>query len=39
MPTWLDWLKARRGLYLLWGTAIYVFGLIAGVLRWLKVSG
>jgi hypothetical protein len=38
MPTWLDWLKARRGLYLLWGTAVYLFGLIVGVLRWLKVS-
>jgi len=38
MPTWLDWLKARRGLYLLWGTAVYLFGLIAGVLRWIKVS-
>ncbi len=38
MPTWLEWLKARRGLYLLWGTAIYLFGLVAGVLRWLKVS-
>jgi hypothetical protein len=37
MPTWLDWLKARQGLYLLWGTAIYLFGLIAGVLRWFKV--
>jgi hypothetical protein len=38
MPTWLDWLKARRGLYLLWGTALYLFGLIASVLRWLKVQ-
>jgi hypothetical protein len=37
MPTWLDWLKARQGFYLLWGTAVYLFGLIAGVLRWLKV--
>ena len=37
MPTWLEWFKARRGLYLLWGTAIYFFGLVAGVLRWLKV--
>ena len=37
MPTWLEWLKARRGLYLLWGTAIYLFGLGAGVLRWLRV--
>lgn len=35
MPTWLDWLKARHGLSLLWGTALYLFGLIVGVLRWL----
>jgi len=38
MPTWLEWLKARRGLYLLWGTAVYLFGLIVGVLRWLRAS-
>jgi len=38
MPTWLEWLKARRGFYLLWGTAIYLYGLIAGVMRWLKVA-
>jgi hypothetical protein len=36
MPTWLQWLKARQGLTLLWGTAIYLFGLVAGVLRWLR---
>ncbi|MDP8990227.1 MAG: hypothetical protein M3N41_09150 [Acidobacteriota bacterium] len=36
MPTWLEWLKARQGLSLLWGTAIYLFGLAAGLLRWLK---
>ena len=36
MPTWLEWLKARRGLYLFWGACIYVLGLIAGFLRWLK---
>jgi hypothetical protein len=36
MPNWLEWLKARQGLSLLWGSAIYVFGLIAGVLRWLR---
>jgi hypothetical protein len=36
MPTWLEWLKARQGLSLLWGSAIYLFGLAAGVLRWLK---
>jgi hypothetical protein len=38
MPTWLEWLKARRGLYLLWGTAIYLFGLIGGVMRWIKAA-
>jgi hypothetical protein len=37
MPTWLDWLRARHGLSLLWGTAIYLFGLIVGALRWLRV--
>jgi hypothetical protein len=36
MPTWLEWLKARRGLALLWGTAIYLFGLVVGALRWLR---
>jgi hypothetical protein len=35
MPTWLEWLRARHGLSLFWGTALYLFGLIAGVLRWL----
>ncbi len=34
MPTWLEWLRARHGLSLLWGTALYLFGLIVGVLRW-----
>ncbi len=38
MPTWLEWLKARRALYLFWGTGIYLFGLIAGFLRWWKGS-
>lgn len=37
MPTWLEWLRARHGLSLLWGTAIYLFGLIVGALRWLRV--
>ena len=35
MPTWLEWLRARHALSLFWGTALYLFGLIAGVLRWL----
>lgn len=34
MPTWLEWLQARHGLSLLWGAALYVFGLVAGILRW-----
>jgi hypothetical protein len=36
MPTWLEWLKARRGMYLLWGTAIYLYGLVIGAMRWLR---
>jgi hypothetical protein len=38
MPTWLEWLKARRGAWLLWGTAVYLFGLGMGFLRWLGKS-
>lgn len=37
MPTYLEWLWARHGLSLLWGTSLYVFGLIAGALRWWGV--
>ncbi len=37
MPTWLEWLKARHGLSLLWGTTLYVSGLIVGALRWLRM--
>jgi hypothetical protein len=37
MPTYLEWLKARHGISLLWGTTLYIFGLIAGVLRWWGV--
>jgi hypothetical protein len=36
MPTWLESLKARQGLSLLWGSAIYLFGLVVGILRWLR---
>lgn len=35
MPTWLEWLKARRGAWLLWGTAVYLFGVVMGFVRWL----
>jgi hypothetical protein len=34
MPTCLEWLQARYALALLWGTTLYVFSLILGVLRW-----
>ena len=34
MPTCLEWLQARHGLSLMWGTGIYLFGLFMGVLRW-----
>ncbi|MEK6373850.1 MAG: hypothetical protein AABO58_14275 [Acidobacteriota bacterium] len=37
MPTWLAWLQARHRMPLLWGTTLYVFGLIAAVLRWWRV--
>jgi hypothetical protein len=36
MPTYLEWLSARHGLSLLWGTTLYIFGIIVGVLRWLE---
>jgi len=36
MPTWLEWLKARQGLSLFWGSAIYLFGLVVGLLRWMR---
>ncbi len=39
MPTRLDWLKARHGVSLLWGTAFYAFSLLAGALRWWGVHG
>ena len=36
MPTYLEWLSARHGLSLLWGTTLYIFGIVVGVLRWLE---
>lgn len=38
MPTWLEWLRARHGLSLLWGTAVYLFGLSAGAIRAWRAS-
>lgn len=34
MPTVLEWLHARHGASLLWGSTLYLFGLVAGVARW-----
>ena len=34
MPTWLEWLRERHSLSLLWGAALYLFGLVTIVLRW-----
>jgi hypothetical protein len=36
MPTFLEWLRARHGLTLLWGTTLYFFGLIFSVWRWWR---
>jgi hypothetical protein len=38
MPTYLEWLKARHGLSLLWGTTLYFFGLILSIVRWWRTS-
>jgi hypothetical protein len=38
MPTYLEWLRARHGLSLLWGTSLYLFGLIVSTLRWWRVA-
>jgi hypothetical protein len=38
MPTYFEWLRARHGLSLLWGTTLYVFGLIVAALRWWGIE-
>jgi len=35
MPTWLEWLSARHSLSLLWGTALFLYGLATAAFRWL----
>lgn len=37
MPTCLEWVEARHGPALLWGSAIYLFGLAMAVLRWFEI--
>jgi hypothetical protein len=34
MPSYLEWLRARQGLALLWGGTLYVFGVAVAVARW-----
>jgi hypothetical protein len=38
MPSYLAWLQAQHGLSLLWATTIYVFGIVATMLRWWRVQ-
>jgi len=38
MPTVLEWLQARHGLSLVWGSALYIFGFVSTALRWSKVK-
>ena len=38
MPTYLEWLSARQGLALLWGSTLYVSGALVSLLRWLRIS-
>ena len=36
MPTYLEWLKARHGFTLLWGSTLYIFGLIFTIFKWWR---
>ena len=36
MPTWLEWLRARHGLSLFWGSVVYLFGFGLAAVRWVK---
>jgi len=36
MPSLLEWLRARHGLYLMWGSGLYLFGLLSGAWRWFR---
>jgi len=38
MPTLLEWVRARQGLALLWGSSLYVVGLLAAIVRWWRSS-
>lgn len=36
MPSLLEWLRARQGLTLLWGTVVYALGVALAILRWWR---
>ena len=36
MPTVFEWLAARHGLSLLWGTTVYLVGLLLTLRAWWK---
>jgi hypothetical protein len=36
MPTLLEWLRQRQGVSLLWGTALYLFGITTTLRRWWR---
>lgn len=36
MPSWLEWLRASQPLALLWGAALYLFGLLTTLWQWWK---
>jgi hypothetical protein len=38
MPRWLDWLRENQPLSLLWGSAVYLFGLSTALRQWWKKS-
>jgi hypothetical protein len=38
MPSWLEFLRAQRPVALLWGAAMYCFGIVMAGLKWLKVK-
>ena len=36
MPTLLEWLRAQHGMSLLWGSALYLFGVFTALMRWWR---
>ena len=36
MPTYLEWLESQRSIWLLWGSVIYVVGLLISIIRFFQ---